>query len=700
MKKIFSAAKNYIIYGIVFTLPLLFLPITQEFFATNKLFFLAFGVLILLLLSTAEFVIERKIIWKKTPLDTGLILIIIASSLSLLFSSPNKIQAVFNLNFGYLMIVSLVVLSFYLLRNFDSQNKTTLFNLLNLSGIILAFLTIILFFQPFKNINLPQYWQFLKNPLFSPVGSPADLGVFLGFLLVLNLASLLTKAQKNDSGISSYLSLILAFISLILTLFTIFKPAQNTLLQLQQNLALPPFRLGWYGAVETLKNPLTAVFGVGIDNYASIFTRVKDLEYNQSSLWQINSFSLSRSTILHIFSEAGLFGVLTLIFIVYSTLKNLFGKKDDLWEKLKTHLPIAYTIVVLLLFPPSLMIFFLFFYALSIADINTSVEEKSHHSFDFSSLLPFYLTFALFCVSFIAASFILLGRAYLAEYYFKKSFDSFVKNDGKGLYDNQRQTVILNPYLEKYRISFAQTNMLIANNIASKAQSSKNPQSPLPPEASAKGGLPAEASAKAGQQSQLSDSDRQTIAQAIQAAIAEAKAAVQLNPQKATNWDSLATIYRNILGVAQGADAWTVSAYQRAIILDPQNPLYRLNLGGVYYQLANYDEASKLFEQTVGLKPDWSNGHYNLAWASFRKKDYQKAVAEMQNALSLLDAKRNKDDYKKAQSELEEFKKKLPAESQNAASASAGQNQQTLTLPSPPEKSIEPKIELPAKSSP
>ena len=129
---------------------------------------------------------------------------------------------------------------------------------------------------------------------------------------------------------------------------------------------------------------------------------------------------------------------------------------------------------------------------------------------------------------------------------------------------------------------------------------------------------------------ELSEADRQTISQAIQAAIEEAKATVTLNPQKAVNWENLASIYRNIINVAQGADSWTVSAYQRAIILDPQNPTYRVSLGGVMFTFKNYDEAVKLFEQAIAIKPDWANSYYNLAWSSYQKADYQRAAAAMQ----------------------------------------------------------------------
>jgi len=267
----------------------------------------------------------------------------------------------------------------------------------------------------------------------------------------------------------------------------------------------------------------------------------------------------------------------------------------------------------------------------------------------------------------------LLERSYESEFYFKKSIDGYTKNNLKEIYDNQRQAIILNPYIEKYRINFAQTNLLIANNIANNAQRKKA-------------------------DAQLSEEDRTTITQAIQAAISEAKAAVTLNPQKATNWENLAIIYRNIINVAQGADVWTVSAYQRAIVIDPQNPTYRLNLGGVYYAANNWEQAAKLFEEAVILKTDWSNAYYNLAWAYYKKGEYQLAASTMENVLKLINPNTDKADYDKAKSELDEFKKKIPEKEEIATSEAQTPTQ--LNLPTPATNNVKPKIELPEEASP
>lgn len=670
MEKFLRQLINYFLPFFLFIFPLFFLPFTQEFFLTNKLYFMAFSALFVLLISNIQYLISKKLSWKSLPTDLPVILFLITIGLSIIFSSPNKIQALLNSNFGLVLIFSLSILYFYLSR---SPLITQLLNYLTTSSFILSLIVIVFFFQPFKNINFPQNLQFLKNPYFTPVGSQIDLAIFLGFFVLSGLIQVITQKNKEMKAfIFNFSLLIFNLIALSLTLYNLFRLISTNSNQLQSiSITLPPFRLSWYAAIEVLKNPLTALFGVGVDNFSSVFTRVKDIAYNQSTFWQINSFVVSRSTILHILTEAGIFSLLAFAILLFNIYQSLINTNSD--NKLLLF-QFFYLLLIFFLFPPSLIVWFLFFVFLGAlaAQIKTA-EEKI---FDLSEILPLHLGVGLIWAATIIILGYFLGRAYASEIYFKKALDGFVKNDAKIVYDNMREAIILNPYIERYRLNFSQVNLLIANNIAAKAG---QPQG------------------KDKKPYELTEQDRQNISQAIQAAINHAKDAIKLNPQIASHWENLAIIYRNIITTAQGADVWTISSYQRAIILDPQNPLYRLNLGGVYYSLNNYEEAVKLFEQAVALKPDWANAYYNLAWTDYKKGNYQRAVSHMQNVISLLDPKKDKTDYEKAQKELEEFKKKLPQEEQKATESAQPTK---LSLPTPVPATLEPKIRLPQTASP
>lgn len=695
MEKFIEQAQSLTLMALLFLFPLFFLNTTQEFFITNKFYLLAFGTLILLLASTGKFLARKKINWRKTAFDGALFLFLIAYASSILFSSPNKIQALLNSTTGFGVFLFLTILYFISTQIRTKSSAKTIqprsnrgqpfshIAVLSFSAILLSLVTIVFFFQPFANVALPTSLLFLKNSLFTPMGSQLSLALFLAFFLVYLLSKLIFQEEKGNN-IATAISLFLIIVALSLSSYNILKPASIISDNQQLTNALPPFSTSWFAAVETLKNPRTAIFGVGVDNFLSIFTLAKTAAYNQSPIWQIN-FARGRSFILQLWTEAGLLGLISFLLIVVLMIRQL-GKKGQNNNK-PLQLAAYYLLAVLLLFPPSLPILFLFYFTL--ASATTSVRggedtdferpmnqnefgpgqawdtKQSTTELDLSNLPPVYLGTALLSFVFILALSYLLGRSYAAEYYFKKSLDGLVQNNAKLVYDNQRQAIVLNPYIERFRRNFSQVNLLLANNIAAKE-----------PE-------------------QITDQDRLQISQAIQAAISEAKAAVALNPQNGPNWENLATVYRNILNVAQGADVWTISAYQRAIIADPLNPNLRLALGGVYYSLGQYDEAENLFEQAVSLKPDWANFHFNLAWAAYQSQNYQRAASEMQVVLNLVDPETP--DYQKSQQDLELFKKLIPeVEATEEGQIEPGE----LQLPGPPAPFISPKLELPKEASP
>lgn len=672
--------KAVITYVVVFLFPLIFLPLTQEFYITTKLYFLGFAALILLAVSLVEFIMTKKIVWDKRPFDTNILLIVAAVGLSILITSTDKIVGILNLNFGLIGIVSLAVLYYYLSRHHglsrssehDTLGYLNYFTVLTASTVIVSLTSIIMFFQPFKNVSLPSYLQFLASPNFTTLGGQIDLAIFLGFMALAHAVSIMSRQEGRDSEETSQsmwmsvISICVFLIAIIFTLFSIFKPIEGDALNLA--ITLPPFRISWYAAIETLKQPLTGLFGVGVSQFSGMFTAVKDSAYNNSPLWQIQSFGVSRSTLLHIMTETGVFGLVAFGLLFIQAVRKA-ARQTSAMNKLL----LAYILIIMAVFPPSLPIFFLLFIVLSaIAQSSVKVHADSKpFSYDMGALPPLYAGLILLAIAFLGASGYFLGRAYASEFYFKKSLDAIVTNNAKDLYDNQRQAVILNPYNDKFRVSFAQTNLLIANTIAQNATQPTEDGSPV----------------------QISELDRQNITQAIQASINESKAAVALNPMNAGHWENLAGVYRNIINVVQGADGWAVASYQEAIRLDPQNPTLRLNLGGIYYSLGAFEEAAKMFEQAAVLKPDWSNSRYNLAWASAQKGDFVRAAQEMQQVVSMLDPLKDQADLKKAQADLQTFVDKIPQAQQPTEEVNPAQPQQ-LSLPTPPVATVDPKLEL------
>ncbi len=638
--------ESLILNSLFFLFPLFFLPVTQEYFITNKFYLLIVAVFLLLLTSVFKLFALKKLVFKSNSLDVPVILLVLSIGLSTFVTTTNKFQSILNPNFGLLTFAALGIYYFYLSRSDLRVGRITLS--LQIVSSILSVITIIFFFQPFAKTSLPLNLTFLKNPNFSFLGSQLDLVIVLGFFLIFSLFNL------RKYKIHHLISVGLTVIALLVSISSLIKPGQ---------LVLPPFYLSWYAAVEVLKNPLTAFFGSGVENFSSVFTKVKDVAYNQSSLWQIASFNYSRSAILHILTEIGVFGLAAfglLVFAAFRVMVRRAHHDNSVTLTLNIFL-LAYLLLCLFFFPPSLISWFLLFTVLAIIAQGT---KEPFHEVDLVDL-PF-VYFGVVFVSLLAIGLagFLLARNYLAEYYFKRSINGLAKNNAKEVYDNMRKARILNPFIERYVLNFSQTNLVFADNLARKDTD------------------------------KITETDRQSIAQAVQAGISEGKGLVNLNPGKAGYWENLGLIYQNIIPIASGSDAWAISSYQRAVLLDPSNPSYRLRLGGIYFLLGQYQDAVRFFEQTTQLKPDWPNAYYNLAWAYFQSQQYDKATAAMKNVTDLVDKKTSPADWEKANKDLENFKNRLANEEKQATQESS------LNLPTKSTNELDPKLKLPAEASP
>jgi tetratricopeptide (TPR) repeat protein len=674
LNKIQSKLFSILLYTLIIALPIFFVPVTRDFLIYSKFYLLAILVLTLFLISYLKFVFTKKIIWTHNPATQSLILILLSVILSIILSSPNKLQAFFNPQFGFISTL-FFVLAYYFLSHFFAKIKISPVVLLALSAGATSLFTLVIMIEPFKNITLPANLTFVSNKLFNPIGTSYH---FLGFLLAVLfsvVAYLLRTYRSRHSNKEQYklISISMGVVSAFIIITLIF----HTFLVVQQISAeniqffLPPLGISWYAAVEILKNPLTALFGVGVDNFASIFTQVRTIDYNQTSLWQVNSFDVSGSAITHILTELGLLGA-----TAYGLLIMVFFKKMNS-VNIESAVFFYSTLFLLSVLPPSFITYFMFFVALAIICGDFYKKEKSDsYVINLSSLTPIYISILVICIVLTGGMVYFMGKSFMGEYYYKLSIDSVVRNNLEDLYTNQVSAIREAGYVEEFRRRFAETNILLANNIASKGED------------------------------KLTDQDKQLIGQAIQSAIAEGKTAVSLNPSKVSNWQVLAGIYRQTVNVVESAPVWTESAYQQAIVLDPRNPVLRLDLGGVYYLFKNYDQAQTMFEQAVSLKQDWSNARYNLAWVYYQKEMYAQALEQMQLVVGLIDPSKQADDYKMAQKDLDVFKKKYDemveenAKKEEASRPAQNQSPSRLNLPVEPEAQLEEKISLPESAPP
>ena len=624
--------------------------------------------LILLFLWAATFISSRQVKLVRSPLGLPMLGLLTAWLLSTFLKSPNLMDAFFEpTQTG--TIVSLIAFFFVSINIIKhKQEVETLTWSLIMSLAVLAVISLLWSTGLAPNI-LPI--AFLKTPAWSPTGNTfSTLVILLSFLPFLGVLAFKEKGNPRKSLVIalSILLLVVGSGSIAYRLFksdSAFKPV------------FLPQTTAWAISLEALKT--SPVFGTGPASYAQDFTKFRPLAFNLTNNWAVR-FTSASNYYLQLLTTVGLLGLIAYILVAIRqfslTLKLLRLSGDTPTHTILFASSLTSTILlaVQLFVYPSLVHLFLTFVLMAITTItlkligSSMVHEANidiianNESGTRTPILPWIA--AILVVALTAPTLYFGGRTFLGEVLFQSALLSAAKNDGRSTYETLIKAISMNPSRDAYRVAYSQTNLLLANSIAS--------------------------------QSNLTAQQRDTITQLIQQAIREGKNAVSLNPEKVSNLENLAGIYRNLLNIAQGADSWTVASYTEAIKLDPTNPNLRIALGGVYFAYKNYDQAIVYFRQAADLKPNLANAYYNLAAALKEKGDFKTAYTAMQSVTSLVD--KSSADYAKAVGELDELSKKI---GEAAPTAAAGAAKSELEAPKPlPSPKVNPPIKLPAELGP
>lgn len=662
MKNI-TSAQSWILKGMLFALPVFFLPVTSDFFDFNKLALLVFGTLVGIIVWLASS-IRGEFKFKVTTFDIPVVAFALAVLASAIIVSPNKTDAfIFP---GTASVVAFGTLFYFLVVQYvrgEKDIKESLILPLLAGSSVAALISLIATVGGLSLLSkVGSFPAWLAQPTFNTTGGLLPALTLFAALLPISIMEGLTSKGTKSAIHSAFLIMIVLGLAATAYFALPGKPTSPQLL---------PISTGWSIALETLKQ--SPWLGVGPGNFTEAFNRFRPVDYNATNVWSLR-FGVSSNWYLHLWTITGLAGIVTFLWIVLKIANKL--KSSSLGS---VHYALIATLVLFLVFPASNLLIMVFYFLLALVasdysseialqftarGINASVLEGKK-----LNLFPALLS--ILVIGGFAASAIYAKGVYAAEVSYKKALDAAARNDGRETYNALIDTIRQNAYVDRYRITYSQINLALANNIASRQD--------------------------------INDQDRQTVSQLIQQSIREGQAAVSLNQSHAQNWENLARIYQALFPFAQGADQWAVSSYQQSIALDPVNPLLRLSLGGVYYSLKQQDNAVRVFELAVASKPDFANAHYNLAVALRDKGETLRSAQEMAQTLNLITP--GTPDFDTARKELESLQQKLTQEasaSGQVAGAKTAQTQQpALQAPSPaPKQVIEPPIQLPANAAP
>lgn len=706
----------------------LFWGLTTEFYETPKFLVLVASLGLMVLLLGVKFLVLGRVTIGRTNLDLVWLGFLILIILSTIFSSSRGDSIYGNLPrlqgglLGYLGVVLLYFATTSSLVDLSDQARfkftQTLTGLLFFSGVVLSILSLLYYFGLFI---LP--FKMTAGFNFTPTGSSFNTNALLVLLIPFSVFSLL-RNDKNDVLLSQQKQILPAngktankyalrmILSVILSLFVatliltgnlpiyiaallalllgiVFTPGASLkrnviflflplltfiVLTVVSYVKLPPPLSFVYNQAQNFPRELQLpadiswkvaassfrdypFLGSGPASFLNDFTVYKPIEFNSSQLWNIR-FDTAFNEYFQYLATLGPFGLIILLILTVLVLTTGFKVLNDPNQtnhnlSLAAAAVLVFVLLALHFATLPLMILAVLFVALFVSsqqDLNqdlsfgiaaTKKGSQVHLSFD---VLP--LVLAIIFLVFVSLAYYYVGQFALADYYHRQGLLAAGQNQGLPAYQNLQKAESINPSIDSYHTDMANINFALANVlVAQKGPANSSPSG------------------------SLTDTDKQNIQILLGQSINEGKASVALNPNSANNWEVLASVYRGIAGVAQNALSLALDGYGHAVQRDPLNPLLRLNIGGIYYSVKDYDSAVRFFSDVVTLKPDYANGYYNLGIALREKGNLQTAQAALEKTMSLLDP--NSQDYKTAAQVLSDIKDRLASQSASQPSTQA-----------------------------
>lgn len=605
-----------LLWGVTFLLfPVFYLTLTTDPFILPKEFLLAFVVLISLLGWGVQMLLQQQVRIRRTPLDIPL----------LLFTAAIVLSSIFSANRTDSLLASAVVvygmLAYFVLVNLFKTRKTALFFLSSLiGGGVLATLVTVL--TKYHMYVLP--FASAKTANFTPLGTYMEYSLYMLMLLPIVVAFLTPIVKKQLTARVGVFAV--AGLVFLAGLFVAFVTLSTT-----QKPVLLPFDNGFQTAFAAISQDSgrvlqTFLFGEGYGNFATVFSRFHNASLNTNpQLWFL-SFSNSSSFLLELLATTGLVGVLSFLFLAYKALTPVKKMRKNPYF---LSLVVAFILSALVPFS-SVEVLLLFFL---LAGFTLSQREQfPQEYFDielkFVALKKGVVSFTTLettqevrpdkhptpAAGFVALLALIVALGYytttfaMSDATFQQSLVAANQNNGTVTYRLQTQAIALFPFRSDYYRIFSQTNIALANSLLS-LQTGKNAPSA---------------------------NSQQTAYALVQQGITTARQATTLAPQSPIAWQNLSSVYRALIGVGQNAQDFAVQAAQQATVLDSANPQEYLNLGGLYYQIGQYDNAIRMFQQAIALKNDYANAYYNLGHAYEQKGDLQSALTAYQAVRNLV----------------------------------------------------------------
>jgi len=651
-----------IISLVFFLVPLFFTGMSAQGMGFEKIILFYFLVLVGIVAWVTKGVILGELNIKRTPLDIPILVTILLFSVSTILSVSTKdslIGSYGSSSKGFIILIVFALFYYLLVNNLNTAKiKIFFWSLVSSVGLISVFSIL----QLNEKFLLPL--QYSHNSGFNPLGSLSGLTMFLVIglpLLVVGAAQLREILPKVNPAIAVGMKVVLGVFTLsslvvlmflsgftfwpipvvgmvIILMFFMAKiikiSSTNLMIPLGAFLALIILLVMGNFNFKTLNLPAEVslsrsaswdiakssiaenpIFGSGPSTFYYNFSKFKDIDFNNSPLWNVR-FDSSSGAVFELLSTVGVFGALSVIVLTLIALSisflSLLKTKNKETNSILLGLFSSFVSAVLLsiLFPQNnaLILVSLIVIILAIAVSLESYSEKfSELKLSFRSSAKYALALAavfLFVSSGVVVVFTMGLKMYLADVYAK---DSLRGTNNVAKIEMLNKAIDLAPYQDTYYLSAANYYMAIANKAA------------------------------------IEGKDQLIISDSIGEAIKLGKEATRIAPNKAGNSESLALVYENASFYLRGALEWSEELYKKVVELDPLNPTPYLRIALINMARANsesddeekkhfIEEAIKSYDQAIQKKGDLAVAYYGKAIASEKLNDLDNAIEQLKNA--------------------------------------------------------------------
>ncbi|MEK7659194.1 MAG: tetratricopeptide repeat protein [Patescibacteria group bacterium] len=646
---------RWLVYVLVFSTPLFFLPWTSGVLEFNKqlLVFVLSGIgLILYLIQTIR---TGRLVIRKSFLNYAVLVFLAAVLLVSLFSDF-KYQSVFG-GFGagfyqsFITTAGLAIFFFLVVNIFGfsgNSSKEDAQKLLNIFGLSLFVVLILGILQIF---GIPVFKTFgISAKFFNTVGTFNSFGIMAAALLILCLSKVVF--QKGFFGYFMLPALSLAFFTLLfLNWWVIWFIAISGLIFILVSNSVSDWRMSNYfwpasiimlaavfmffnfnlAGVLGIKPPVEVspsfrasfdiakkvladdpLFGVGPENFQLAYDFHKPQSINNTTFWNVK-FSESASEAFNSAISLGLVGFAAFLLLLSAGFK----------EGVKNHklLPIfAVLVAAWVLYPFNLIIGFSFWLLLGVMVLAASKSsDELEVNLEKSPRLSVFASVSFVGVLFLVlTSFYFMGIRYAANIQFVKALSES---------DVEKQTRLLTSAVNLNRnedMHLRETANFIVVRVNQEIADLRNVKN---------------------------EADREIAVSRINnfsaAAVNLMEDLTRRHGRDSQNWLTRAVVFENLINVMDDSDKWAKRMYEEYLKLSPKDPEPYLKIGNINFAAADFLRqldradlqnqvsaglklAEENYQRAVQLKPNYVLAIYNLGVVYERQGRVKDAIGQLE----------------------------------------------------------------------